>query len=373
MSDLYGLLGLQRSASADDIKRAYRREALKKHPDRGGNKEEFQQLQGAYDVLSDPSKRAEYDQTGRVGQDFGESSMPDLSSIFGSIFGGGGGGGFGGGFGGGIPIPGFFMGGGSGGPLLKVARGPNKVHEIGVTLNDLYHGKKLTVKMKRDILCTGCAGRGGEKMSTCASCNGRGFRVRRHQMGPMSAMMQGPCEPCNQTGHTISETCKTCHGRRTVESETALDVIIRPGMQEGDRIVFAGQCSESPMFETPGDVVLVVRAASTDTDEWHRRGPDLTCEIKLTLAESLLGWGRQFAAHPSGRTLDIVWTGGPVRDSEMLRVVGWGMPGGDLHVVCRVTGSQGAWSESELRALKEIWPDWKEPTIVETTERPTRS
>lgn len=364
MSDLYELLGVQRTATAEDIKRAYRKDALKKHPDRGGNKEEFQKLHMAYEILSDPAKRVEYDQTGRIPTDTGGmgpgSGMPDLSSIFGSIFGGGG-----------IPVPGFFAG--SGGPQIKIARGPNKVHEIGVTLRDLYHGKTFTVKMKRDVLCSACTGKGGEKMATCTGCAGRGFRMRRQQMGPMIAMMQEPCEPCQQTGQTVAETCKTCQGRRTVESETTLDVVIRPGMQEGDRIVFTGQCSESPMFETPGDVILVVRAASTDTDEWVRRGADLTCQVNLTLAESMLGWERQFTAHPSDRPLHLVWTNGPVRDGEVLRVMDWGMPGGDLHIVCRVAAAQGAWTESELRALKEIWPDWKEPTISENTERPTRS
>lgn len=364
MATLYEVLGVQRDATPDDIKKAYRREALKKHPDRGGNKEEFQAMQTAYDVLSDPEKRAEYDQTGQIpadGAGVQGPSMPDLSSLFGSVFSGGGG----------IPFPAFF--GPNSGPSIRPARGPNKVHEIGVTLGDLYHGKTLTVKMKRDVLCSTCTGKGGEKMSACTSCNGRGFRMRRQQMGPIVAMMHEPCEPCQQTGQIVSETCKTCRGRRTVESESTLDVVIRPGMQAGDRIVFAGQCSESPMFETPGDVILVVRAASTDTEEWIRRGQELSCQVELSLAESMLGWERHFDTHPSGKPLHLAWTGGPVRDGEVLRVVGWGMPGSDLHVVCRVAGSQGTWSEDELRALKVIWPDWKEPTVAETTERPTRS
>jgi DnaJ family protein A protein 2 len=362
MADLYGLLGIEKRASADEIKRAYRKEALVKHPDRGGEKEAFQALQSAYDVLSDPDKRAHYDMTGSIPQDGGGGgggpSMPDLASIFGSFFGGG------------VAGMPFFGGPGPGSGFgISQSRGPNKIHEIGVSLAELYKGKTFKLTMKRDVLCQSCDGKGGSRMETCGSCGGKGFRLRGQQMGPIMAMTQEPCATCSQTGSRVLEPCSACEGRRLTENESVLDVVIQPGMQEGDRLVFPGQCSESPMFREPGDVILVIR--ETGTPDWTRRGYDLISEVRLTVAESLLGWGRHMEGHPSGRPLHIVWKGGVLREGEVLRIQGWGMPGkpsglGDLRLVVRImeNESQGAWSEEQQRALQSVWPSWTEPDVT---------
>jgi DnaJ family protein A protein 2 len=389
MSDLYGLLGLQKGASEAEIRKAYKKQALSKHPDRGGDKEEFQKMHAAYEVLSDPGKRAHYDATGEVpGSDGGggmggPGGMPDLSEIFGQMFGGGGMpfGMSGMGGPGGIPIPIFMGGGGAGGVPAKAARGPNKIHEIGVSLRELYTGKTVTLKMKRDVICSTCNGKGGENTEACGTCRGSGMRVRRQQMGPMTAMTQGPCDECQATGQKVLRKCDDCSGRRVVERESILGVEIKPGMQEGDRLVFPGQCSESPMFEAPGDVILVIRAAAGDTDgeQWVRRGADLAMEVQLTLPEAMLGWERTFVAHPSGKPLHLVWLGEPLRDGEILRVPGWGMPAGsgvpvvggsdhgDLRIVCRITGGQGAWSEEQKKALCSVWPEWRQPVTTEAS------
>ena len=388
MADLYGLLGLQKNASADEVKKAYRKEALVKHPDRGGNKEEFQKMQAAYEVLSDPDKRAHYDATGQVMTEGGPGSgfsgfpggMPDLSALFGSMFrGGGGGGGPGPGFPGGIPFP-FFGGGGPQHPGMKAARGPNKIHEIGLSLADLYNGKTFKLNMKRDTLCGKCNGKGGTRIETCAPCGGKGFRMRAMQMGPIMTMAQEPCGACGQMGQKVLDECTDCRGRKTVERESVLDVKVEPGMQDGDRITFVGQCSESPLHARPGDVILIVRL--TESDEWIRGDADLLYTVELSLAEMLLGWQRSIEGHPSGKPLDIVWTGGPLREGEVLILTGRGMPYrpgsagsgfGVLRLVCRTQdGIHGSLSEEQRTAMKMVWPDWKEPVKGEESNTPAR-
>lgn len=385
MSSLYDLLGVDKKADADALKKAFRRKALSEHPDKGGDNERFRQINEAYNVLSDPQKRAYYDQTGEVPQEGpisgmggGGGSMPNFADILGSMFGGGGMGGF--------PIPVFHgMGGMGGGQPQKMPRGPNKLHEIGVTLADMYVGKTIKLHMKRDCLCDECSGKGGKIMESCAACRGRGVRMLQQQMGPMITVSQQPCEACRATGQRATDKCGRCAGRRVVEREATLDVVIEPGMQEGDRIVFPGQCSESPDFETPGDVILVIRPASTDMDAWERRGVDLIVTVELTLAESLLGWSRSLTGHPSGLPVPLVWRGGVVRDGEVLRVPGWGMPRrsaadsskGELRLLCRVAAvvppkAESAWSEEQLRALKSVWPDWVEPVENEGSVKPER-
>jgi DnaJ family protein A protein 2 len=376
--DLYAILGVGRDASEEDLKKAYKRAALLAHPDKPtGSKEKFQAVNEAYTVLSNAEARAEYDHTGRVPRE-GEAPPPpsDLMEMLGSLFQGG--------FGvpGGIPIP-MMFGGGSPMSVMRRARGPNKVHEIGVPLADLWAGKTFTLHMKRDVLCGGCAGKGGTGFRPCGPCGGRCFRVVRQQMGPMIIASQEPCQDCHGAGEKASATCVECGGRRVTETEKTLEVRIERGMTEGDRIVFPEACSESPDFERPGDVVLVLRAASADAGSgWERRGDALVVEVSLTLAESLLGWERVLEGHPSGTSLPVTWEGGVVRDREVLRVPGWGMPirrigdgidvdaspdnkveFGDLLLVCRIQEEQqGAWSEQQRRALQSVWADWKAPT-----------
>lgn len=368
MSDLYATLGLTRSATPADIKKAYRAKALEHHPDKGGDTVKFQKVQEANAVLSDPEKRALYDATGQVSPD-SQGGGPDIASMFGF-------GGLGQMFGGFNGFNGFGGGGSGGTGKSKAARGPNKMHEIGVSLHDLYVGKTFTLNMKRDVLCAGCNGNGGSKMEACAACAGRGTCVRRVQMGPMTAMTQEPCRACEQTGKKAADTCATCKGRRVQERASVLDGIIEPGMQEGDAIVFQGQCSESPMYAAPGDVVLIIRAATTESNEWERKGRDLMMEVRITLAEALLGWERTLTTHPSGKTFTVGWKSGVLKEGDVLRVPGWGMPVrgetgvfGDLHLVCRyVDGSGEVLTEEQRQMLRQVWPAWKEPSTTEAVE-----
>lgn len=357
--DLYEVMRIPRTATADEIKRAYRKESLQRHPDRGGTKEDFQELQEANEILSDPAKRAEYDATGRIpgAAEAGGGGGPNLSEVLGSMFGGGG-----------FPMPFFGMGGG--GPGGKAPRGPNKIHEIGVSMADLYHGKTIQINMKRDSKCAACQGKGGTQVENCRDCGGRGVCMRVQQMGPMTAMTQEPCGTCHQRGKVAKDKCGVCGGRCVVEREAVLDAKIEPGMQEGDRIVFPGQCSESPLFEEPGDVILVVRSATSDDERWVRNGADLYVEVSLTQAEALLGWERTLMGHPSGESVHVVWREGIIQQGARVVVEGQGMPArsgmgrGNLVIGCRVV--QEALSEEQQRILKSVWPEWQEPTGTAT-------
>jgi DnaJ-class molecular chaperone len=142
-------------------------------------------------------------------------------------------------------------------------------------------------------------------------------------------------------------------------------------MQEGDRLVFPGQCSESPMFEAPGDVILVVRAASSDADtKWVRHGADLMTEVELSVAEMLMGWSRSLDKHPSGSPVQVAWTTGVLRHGQHLIVRGMGMPvrgGGGFGNLVLVVRSrvEEALSEEQQRLLQTVWPDWKAPVVGE--------
>jgi DnaJ family protein A protein 2 len=359
MDDPYARLGVSRNASQDEIKKAYRKEALKHHPDReGGDTEMFQKIEAANSILSNPERKALYDATGSVTEGPGPGFNPfggggfnvNLSEMFGQMFG---------------------SHSGSGSRPRRPPVGPHKLHEIGVSLSDLYHGKQFELRIKRDILCPTCDGHGGMHVETCSSCNGSGTRVSQIQMGPMMMVQQGPCTDC-VGGKKVRDTCTACSGKKVKETESVLPVKIEPGMQEGERLVFAGQCSESPDFERPGDVILVLRASSTELGRWIREGSTLKRSLTLTWAEALLGFERDLEGHPSGRPLHIVWTGGFVKEGEVLRVVGWGMPDhivkgslGDLRLICHIEGSQIP--ADRLADLQRAFPEWKAPTVRSET------
>jgi DnaJ family protein A protein 2 len=262
---------------------------------------------------------------------------------------------FGAGFGAGFG-PGFGSGFGPSAGRMKAARGPNKLHEIGLTLAEMYSGKRFTLNMKRDVLCGSCGGSGGSDVKKCEACRGQGVRMRMQQMGPITAMSQEPCDACQQTGERVVTACSSCNGKRVREEENRLEVVVEPGMKEGDRLVFSGQCSESPQFEAPGDVILVIRASSTEESEFKRWADDLVVDVQLSLAESRVGFKRVFADHPSGEPVTYV-NEKVVIEGDILKVEGAGMPTrgtnkkGYLQIVCHIKREQGTWSEEQRRAL----------------------
>jgi len=336
MSDLYERLGVSRSASFEEIRSAYKSMALKHHPDRGGSEEEFKKVQEAHEVLSDEGRRRHYDMTGSAmeqgggGNPFagmahggttasgipfsfmggaGPFGMPGVQFDMGGIFNG-------------------LFGGGPPGPQRrrKMPVGPNKTSDISLKLEQFYKGHNLKLKFNQSRTCTTCKGSGAESTDECGSCKGSGGKTVMRQIGPgMIAQTTMPCDACNGDGRRVMKVCRGCQGKKLVDKEKELDIQIEPGMTDGQRLVFPGECSDSPEFETPGDVILTLQCVGMpDTYEW--KGSDLHVKITITYAESVLGFTRTLEDHPNGLKPAVSWRGGPLLHGAQLKLEGLGMP-----------------------------------------------
>jgi len=332
--DLYRRLGLNRGASPDEIKKAYRALAREHHPDKGGDPEEFKAIQEAHEVLSDDRRRQIYDMTGNVNES-----------------GGGGGGGMAGMAAGGIP---FFMSGmgpfgmpnvqfdmsdllngmfgGGGGPgsprRQRGGRGPNKHHDIGLRLEQFYAGTLIKLNFNQARRCGSCNATGADTTETCGACGGNGFRTAMQQMGPgMMIQSRRPCEVCNGEGKKTLRACKPCQGKKFIEKEKHLEIKVQPGMAEGETLTFEGECSDTLEFDTPGDVVMTLKVATGGAPpayEW--KGADLFYKHSVTFTESILGFEVTLADHPSGKSPTYSWRGGPLIHGAELVMAGGGMP-----------------------------------------------
>lgn len=264
----YKILGVEKDADFNVIKKAYFKLAKTHHPDRGGDKEKFQEIQGAYEVLSDREKRELYDKYGEDGLKEGGGGAG--MDIFSQMFGGG-------------------MGG-RGGPS-----GPKKgkpvMHPLKCTLEEIFAGKSTKIAVNRERICTGCEGRGGKEgaVQKCTTCRGRGIVTRMTQLGPgMYSQQQGPCDDCRGKGEVIDEAnkCQTCKGKKVVKEKKILDAQIDKGAPNNCQYTFHGEADEFPGSE-PGDVVIVVQ--EQPHKKFKRKGADLLVEQKITLQEALTG------------------------------------------------------------------------------------
>jgi len=256
----YKLLGIEKDCPEKDIKTAYRKMAIKHHPDKGGDPETFKEITQAYEVLSDPDKRARYDQGGE-----------DAVS----------------GDGGGNPTDVFdmFFGGGGGGRSQKPRRRKTKdvVHTLSVTLEQLYNGATKKMAVNREVLDQ----KAGVK--TCPDCDGRGVRVKVIRMGPMIQQVQQPCDTCGGTGKIF----------RTKKEREVLEIFVEKGAPDGHRVVFPGKADEHPDAD-PGDVVFVLK--QKEHGEMIRKGADLYVKRDISLAEALCGFSLE-VEHLDGRKL----------------------------------------------------------------------
>ena len=276
--DYYDVLGLQKGASENDIKRAYKRLASKHHPDKNqGSKEaeeKFKEINEAYEVLGDDQKRAAYDQYGHAAFEQG-----------------GGAGGFGGGFGGadfgdmfGDIFGDIFGGGGRG--RQRVVRGEDLRYDLEITLEEAVKGTTKDIQINTLAHCDSCGGSGaekGSKVETCPNCHGSG-RIRRQQGFFVSESI---CPTCHGSGKKIEKPCRSCHGEGRVHKKENLSVKIPAGVDTGNQLRLAGKGAAGENGAPAGDLYVVIHVREHNIFE--RDGNNLYCEVPISFATAALG------------------------------------------------------------------------------------
>jgi molecular chaperone DnaJ len=275
--DYYEILGVGKNADEKEIKKSYRRVAMKYHPDRNPDdpkaEDKFKEATEAYDVLMDGEKRSAYDQYGHAGVDpnmggsgFGGGNFSDIfGDVFGDIFGGGGGGGR-----------------GRGGPQ----RGSDLRYTLDISLEDAVKGATVEIRVPSLSACDTCHGSGSKKGSsptTCGTCGGAG-QVRMQQG---LFQVQQACPTCRGRGKTITDPCNSCHGQGRVEKTKTLSVKVPPGVDTGDRIRLSGEGEAGPEGGPAGD--LFVQMSVKQHPIFERDGKHLYCEVPITFADAALG------------------------------------------------------------------------------------
>lgn len=308
----YETLEVAKDASETDIKKAFRRQAMVHHPDKGGDPEKFKELQRAYEVLTDKDKRAIYDEHGEEGlESGGPRGGGDDMDIF-DLFGGGG-------------------GRRQGGGAREKRKGQTAMFPLELTLEEMYNGTTKKLRLTRNALCKGCKGKGGKSSKTCTDCRGQGVRVVMRQIGPgMLTQSQHQCPACNGEGTIVpaADRCGDCQGNKLEKEKKNLDVVIPRGARTGQKQVFTGAGDEGPDV-LPGDVEVVF--SEKKHARFVREGNHLFMKRRITLLEALTGFKFDIQ-HLDGRVLVVTHAGGPVKPGDVKRVPDEGMPSnGSIH------------------------------------------
>uniref|UniRef100_A0A914YWL2 Uncharacterized protein n=1 Tax=Panagrolaimus superbus TaxID=310955 RepID=A0A914YWL2_9BILA len=301
----YDILEVKANATESELKKAYRKLALKYHPDKNPDEgERFKLISQAYEVLSDPQKREIYDKYGEEGikEGGGGGGMHNPMDIFDMFFGGR-------------------------SRRERETKAKDTIHQMPVTLEQLYNGISRKMKLTRDIICKRCKGVGAENkddVGNCDRCQGRKVEVQRVQIAPgFVQTMQRRCGGCNGEGQIIKNPCKGCYGKKKAKEEKILEVHIEKGMSDGEKIYFRGQGDEEQGLE-PGDVIFVLD--EKEHPVYTRKDSNLILPVKLTLSEALTGCVKNLKTLDS-RDLHFTLLPGEVISHDECKVVhNEGMP-----------------------------------------------
>lgn len=335
--DYYHVLGVERNATPDEIKKAYRKLAVKFHPDKNpGDKaaeDKFKELGEAYEVISNPDKRAAYDRYGHQafsqGGPAAGGGMHDPFEVFREVFGGGRGGGGGGGIFESIFGDGFGQEGGNGGGR---GRGADLRYDMQISFEEAARGVEKVIEISKPAACDHCHGNGaepGSKVTTCSTCGGQGqVAVTRGFFN-----IAQTCPRCRGAGQTIEKPCKSCHGEGRVEKTTKITIKIPAGVEDGNRLRSTGNGEGGTRGGPAGDLYVVLHVAAHDI--FQREGTDLFCSVPISFARAALG-GEVKVPTLDGSAVLKTPPGTP--SGKTFRLRGKGLPDvhgrgvGDLHV-----------------------------------------
>ncbi|XP_038077937.1 dnaJ homolog subfamily A member 1-like [Patiria miniata] len=266
----YDMLGVKSNATETELKKAYRKMALKYHPDKNPeDPEKFKLISQAYEVLSDAKKRKVYDEGGEQAlKEGGGAGAHNPMDIFDMFFGTH--------------------------SRTHERRCKDVIHQLGVTLEEMYNGSLRKLALKKNVVCDKCEGRGGKKgaVETCVTCKGSGVQVHIRQIAPgMVQQMRTTCGECQGQGERINlkDRCKQCLGKKIMKNSKILEVHIDKGMKDGQKITFHGEGDQEPGLE-PGDIIIVLEEKPHKT--FKRKGHDIIMNLTIELVESLCGFRR---------------------------------------------------------------------------------